>query len=217
MRTTDDATDDTDEPNDETTDGVRFVTEHDTLDRDLADDLRLSVAGDLESDKPFVARLESAGESLTAGSFDADGLASDTERRRFAERADRLVDADVADAIDDHLADLADEYAAGEVEVLDRRTVRVIEATESVEHDPDVLGMDWKIHFADPETGGRSTATLTNQQWASNPAGSLDKQLPSSLRAGLTFAAVPAGESRDDRWRPVRRIWERMATETTDE
>jgi hypothetical protein len=213
-----DATDDSsDEPNDETTDGVRFVTEHDTLVRDLADDLRLAIAGDLESDRPFDVRLESDGETMTAGSFDADGLASDMERERFAERADRLAEPDVADAIETHLRELADAHAAGEVEVLDSRTKRVIEATEAVEHDPDGLASDWTVHFSDPETGARSTATLTNQQWAGNPGASLDSQLPSSLRAGLTFAAVPAGEARDDRWRPVRRVYERMATENGNE
>ena len=216
MSATDANDDSSDEPNEETTDGVRFITERETLVRELDDDLSLAIAGELKSDRPFNVRLEKNGETMTAGSFDAGELADDMERERFAGRADRLADADVADAIEAHLRELADAHAAGEVEVLDRRTVRVIEATEAVEHDPDGLASDWTVHFADPETGARSTATLTSDQWAGNPGASLDSQLPSSLRAGLTFAAVPADEARDDRWRPVRRVYERMAVDADE-
>jgi len=163
-------------------------------------------------------RPDGDGDPLATESFDADELAS-VDGERFADRADRLADADVSDAIADHLAELAEAYAAGEVHVADRESKRVLDATQAVERTPEASTYDWAVRLIDPVTGGPTTLTLSSEKWVSScPGPALDRQLPNAMRDSKIFSTVSRDDpGRTDRWQAVKRSWERMAAESDDD
>jgi len=202
-------------------DNPRLLTEYDTIEHELADGgPRLVIAGDLGADHPFGVRLEEDGKRLPAGAFDHDGLTG-VRATRFARSATRAAGVDVADAIEEHLTALAESYAAGEIEIHDRETRRIIEATDRVERlDADgPSSYEWEIHFTDPQTDNPHTMELTAENWdQSCPAGVLESRLFNSMRNLGTFTSVSReSPGRTDRWRAVRRYWERMAAEGEDD
>jgi hypothetical protein len=220
MSTTE-ATESGSDGDEQNSDNPRLLTEYKTIEHELADGgPRLVIGGNLGADRPFGVRLEDDGETLTAGAFAHDGLTG-VAATRFADQADRLAEPDVADAVEEHLTALAESYAAGDIEIHDRETRRIIEATDRVERlDPDGRGSyEWRIHFTDPQTDNPHTMELTADNWDSScPAGVLETRLFTSMRNLGTFQTVSRDSpGRTDRWRAVRRYWERMAADGEDD